>query len=232
MFNYNLDKKEIYLYGVIGDPDWEMIGAQQVVDALGQMEGSRVTVRLNTPGGSIDEGIPIYNAMKRHPGGVKTIVDGIAASMGSYIMLAGVERTVAKNAMVMLHNPASIAWGNASEFRKIADVLDKYRERMLPDYAEATGKAQEELIELLDAETWYVGQEILDNGFAQRMEDDEAEEPVLRGIKSIAAKSIAAGTAPTSLFEKKAKAISRSIDERPRLTAAKVAILQMQANDG
>lgn len=228
MFAFDTKKHEIYVYDVIGDPEWGMIGAMQVIDALKQMEGKRVTVRINTPGGSVDEGIPMFNAMARHPGGVNTVVDGIAASMGSYLMLAGVERNIAKNAMVMIHNPMTIAWGNAIELRKSADVLDKYLDRMLPDYSAKTGKTVDELKPLLDAETWYVGQEIIDNGFALTMEDRDGDEPVTKGMKMIAAKSIAAGHVPKALFEKRVAAISKSIDPFPKLTAAKVAAMQLQ----
>jgi ATP-dependent Clp protease protease subunit len=225
MFAYDTKKAEIYIYDVIGDPDWGMIGAMQVIDALKQMAGKRVTVRINSPGGSVDEGIPMYNAMARHEGGVDTVVDGIAASMGSYLMLAGEKRTIAKNSMVMIHNPMTIAWGNSGELRKTADVLDKYLDRMLPDYSAKTGKTIDELKPLLDAETWYVGQEILDNGFADHMDDREADDPEMKWLKTIAAKSIAAGRAPQSLFEKRMKAVSESIDLHPKLTAAKVAIM-------
>lgn len=231
MFSYDVKKSEIYIYDIIGDPEWGMIGAIQVVDALKKMEGKKVTVRINTPGGSVDEGIPMFNAMARHEGGVDTVVDGLAASMGSYLMLAGVNRRISRNAMVMVHNPMTIAWGNAIELRKTADVLDKYRERMLPDYAAKTGKTVEDLIPLLDAETWFVGQEIIDNGFAMAMDDRDADEPKTKGLKMIAAKSIAAGLAPKSLFEKREKAIQQSIDPRPKLTAAKVALMQLQASE-
>jgi hypothetical protein len=147
------------------------------------------------------------------------------------LMLAGVNRRISRNAMVMIHNPMSIALGNANELRKTADVLDKYLERMLPDYAAATGKTAEELRPLLDAETWYVGQEIIDNGFAFVMDDRDADEPTTKGLKMIAAKSIAAGLAPKALFEKRIAAISKSIDATPKRTAAKVALMQMQAEE-
>lgn len=227
-FSYDVKKAEIYIYDAIGDPEWGMIGASEVVSALKKMEGKRVTAYINTPGGSVDEGIAIYNAMARHPGGVNTVVDSLAASMGSYIMLAGVERTVAKNAMVMIHNPSTIAWGNSVELRKTAEVLDKYLDRMLPDYSAKTGKSVDDLRMLLDAETWYVGQEIVDHGFAVSMSNDEASEPMTRGLKALAAKSIEAKTAPKALFEKRAKAIQQAIDPRPRLTAAKVALMELQ----
>lgn len=233
MFSYDIEKAEIFVYDVIGDPDWGMIGAQQVIDALAKMEGKRVTVRLNTPGGSIDEGIPMFNALKRHKGGVKTVVDGLAASMGSYLILAGEERVVSPNSMLMIHNPASFAFGTAGEFRKMADVLDKYLERMMPDYVGKTGKPEDELRTLLDAETWYVGQEIIDHGFADMMADDGDEVPLmLKGMKTIAAKSIAAGNAPKALFVERIKAESKQIDPRPKLTAAKVALMQMDLIEG
>lgn len=229
MFAFDTKKNEIYIYDVIGPEDFGCISAMQVIDALKKMEGKRVKARINTPGGSVDEGIPMFNAMLRHPGGVDTVVDGIAASMGSYLMLAGVNRTISRNSMVMIHNPMTIAWGNALELRNTADILDKYLDRMLPAYSEKTGKTVDELKPLLDAETWYVGQEIIDHGFAERMEDSDGEEPMMKGLKTIAAKSIAAGYAPNALFEKRAKAVQQSIDPRPRVTAAKVALMQLQA---
>tara|TARA_R110000868_G_scaffold40_6_gene562 strand:- start:2227 stop:2925 length:699 start_codon:yes stop_codon:yes gene_type:complete len=232
MFAFDLKKSEIYIYDVIGDPEWGMVGAMQVIDALKKMEGKRVTVRINTPGGSVDEGVAMFNALKRHDGGINTVVDGIAASMGSYLMLAGDKRTVSKNSMVMIHNPMTIAWGNAIEMRKTADMLDKYLERMLPDYSAATGKTVDELKPLLDAETWFVGQEIIDNGFASLMDDSEGIDPATKGLKMIAAKSIAAGFAPKALFEKRSKAIQHSIDPRPKLTAARVAIMQLRSEEG
>jgi len=223
MFAYDVKKSEIYIYDVIGPSEWGMVGAMDVIDALKKMDGNRVSVRINTPGGSVDEGIPMFNAMQRHEGGVDTYVDGIAASLGSYLMLAGVNRYISRNAMIMVHNPMTIAFGNAVELRKKADVLDKYLERMLPDYAAKTGKSADELRTLMEAESWFVGQEIIDHGFAMSMEDRDADEPMMKGLKTVAAKSIAAGTSPKALFEKRVKAIQQSIDPRPKLTAAKMA---------
>jgi hypothetical protein len=131
--------------------------------------------------------------------------------------------------MVMIHNPMTIAWGNAIEMRQTADMLDKYLERMLPEYTAKTGKTVDQLKPLLDAETWFVGQEIIDNGFALSMDDREADDATMRGLKTIAAKSIAAGLAPKALFEKRMKAVQQSIDPRPKLTAAKVALMQLQS---
>jgi hypothetical protein len=79
----------------------------------------------------------------------------------------------------------------------------------------------------LDAETWYVGQEIVDNGFAMSLDEFDSEAPTMRAMKTIAAKSIAEGRAPKALFEKRDKAVKDSVDPHPRLTAAKIALLEI-----
>ena len=179
MFSADLESSTIYLYDAIGDSMFGGIGESEVVNALKEMEGQHVSVRINTPGGVIDTGIAIYNALKRHKGGVTTYVDSLAASMGSYIMLAGDRRVIAGNGMVMIHNPATLAYGNAADFRKVADMLDKYLDRIIGDYTAKTGVKDVEMRRLLDEETWYTGQEALAAGFATEIEDDSDVEPLI-----------------------------------------------------
>jgi len=89
MFAVDTKTNEIFLYDDIG-PAWlGMIDATSVIAGLKQMEGKRVLLRINSPGGSVDEGAAIYNAIKRHPGGVDVAIDGLAASIAGYIAMAG-----------------------------------------------------------------------------------------------------------------------------------------------
>ena len=99
--------------------------------------------------------------------------------MGSYLLQAGETRRIAGNAMVMIHDPWTIAYGNSGELRKEAEVLDKYRDRMVPDYARASGKSSTEIEEIMAAETWYTAAEAVEAGFADEIEayDDEQDEP-------------------------------------------------------
>ena len=166
MFSANAETKEIFLYDEIGPAWWGLIDETTVINALEPMKGSRVTVRINTPGGSVDSGVAIYNALKRHPGGVDTVVDALAASMGSYIFLAGENRVIAKNARLMVHQPWTIAFGNAKELRKTADILDKYSTSLVDDYANALALSVEETNAILEEETWYTAQEAVDAGLA------------------------------------------------------------------
>ena len=221
MFSFDVDSAEIMIYDEIGPAWWGLIDAQSVMGALSQMDGKRVTLRLNTPGGSVDEGIAIYNALKRHKGGVTTVVDSLAASMGSYLLQSGDERIVASNAMVMVHDPWSIALGNAAELRKTADVLDKYAQRMVPDYAERSGKSLDEILAIMAAETWYAGQEIIDAGFADRLESESSTEPVLAGLRHLSR------NAPESLFKRREK-VAGDRHPFPRRAAALEASRKLQ----
>lgn len=219
MFSFDVDSGEIWIYDEIGPAWWGLIDAQSVITALAEMKGKHVTARLNTPGGSVDEGVAIYNALKSHKGGVTTIVDSLAASMGSYIAQAGEKRLVASNAVYMIHDPWTIGMGNAAELRKTADVLDKYRDRLVPDYAARSGKSVEEIRSLMAEETWYAGKEIVDAGFADELIDSEDVEPVMAGLRHIAAK------VPQSLVGREMKAGERT--RFPLRSAARDAVTHM-----
>lgn len=216
MFSADLESSTIYLYDAIGDSMFGGIGESEVVNALKEMEGQHVSVRINTPGGVIDTGIAIYNALKRHKGGVTTYVDSLAASMGSYIMLAGDRRVIAGNGMVMIHNPATLAYGNSADFRKVADMLDKYLDRMIGDYTSKTGIEDDELRKLLDEETWYTGQEALEAGFATELEDDTEMDPIINDTIANAWRH-----APAAIFEQRERV--KTCMQFPAREAAKMA---------
>lgn len=154
---------EVYIYDFIG---YYGVEAKAFIDELNALEVDAIDLRLNTPGGSVFEGNAIYNALKRHKAKITTYIDGLAASMGSIIALAGDRVIMADNAMYMIHNPWTIGSGDARELRKTADTLDKLRNAMLNDYQKKTGIAEEELITMLDEETWLTASECIDKGFA------------------------------------------------------------------
>jgi len=213
MFSYDTDTGVINIYDEIGSAWWGGIDAEAVSIALDAMKGQPVTIRLNTPGGSVDEGIAIYNLLKRYPGGVNTVVDSLAASMGSYLLQAGKVRTVASNAMVMVHDPWTIAMGNSTELRKVADITDKYAARMIPDYAKRSGKTEDEIKVIMADESWYTGQEAVDAGFADAIEVESNVEPVVAGLRHIARK------VPDSLKQRQMAAGDRT--QFPKRHAAK-----------
>lgn len=141
------------------------VSAIELVNELKNLEGvDEITLRLNSPGGSIIEGTAIYNALKNHGAKIIVMIDGLAASMASVIAMAGDEIQIAENAYLMIHNPWTMAVGDAEELRKSADLLDKMRENLVNAYSRS-GMDREKIIELMDAETWMTASEALENGF-------------------------------------------------------------------
>jgi ATP-dependent protease ClpP protease subunit len=171
MYQADHETGEIFLYDGIGDAFWGMIDAATVIADLNKLSGRRVTLRISSPGGSVDEGRLIYNALQRHQGGVDVVVDSSAYSIASYIAMAGDRVVMAKNAMMMLHNPWTMAFGDAAELRKMADVLDKYRDSIVDAYTDKSKKDKNAVLAILNAETWYTAQEAVDAGFATEVGD-------------------------------------------------------------
>jgi ATP-dependent protease ClpP protease subunit len=132
---------EIYVYGNIGDR-WNEDGvvASEMVRDIAALEADEIALRINSYGGSVTDGLAIYNALKRHPAPVHVHVDGVAISCASYIAMAGNTITFAKNAQMMIHAPWSFAGGNAAELREQADLLDRYAKAMASAYADKSGK--------------------------------------------------------------------------------------------
>jgi len=153
---------EIFIYGEIGDGwDDETVAARNFVKDLSALDADAITVRLNSPGGSVTDGLAIYNALKRHRAEVHVEVDGIAASTSSLIAMAGDTISMASNALLMIHAPWGITVGNSKEFREFADVLDKHASAMSQAYATGTGRDAQEFMALLtDGEDhWFTAQD-------------------------------------------------------------------------
>ena len=135
-----LAASEIYIYGDIGESWWEeTVTAKSFISELNALDVDAITVRIASIGGSVPDGVAIYNALKRHKARVTTCVDSIAYSIASLIAMAGDEREMADNALMMIHAPWTYTGGNAAELRMTADLLDTYAKAMATSYAAATG---------------------------------------------------------------------------------------------
>lgn len=168
------DVAEVYIYDQIG-ADWfsDGVTAKSFLTELAGITAPNIALHLNSPGGSVFDGVAIYNALDRHPAKVTTYVDGLAASIASIIALAGERVVMASNALFMIHNPSGGVRGEAADMRKMADVLDKIKDTLVGTYASRTTLSTAELSDLLDAETWYTAEEALAAGFV-----DEVSAPV------------------------------------------------------
>ena len=165
MFDFDSATGEVFIYDDIGPAWMGMIDASTVMAAIKGYEG-RLTVRINSAGGSVDEAIAVYNALERHKGGVDVAIDSLAASAASYIAMVGKSISIADGGMVMIHSPWTLAMGNSSELRKTADILDKYEERIAGAYKKRMGLDDEAMKALLADETWYNATEAIAAGLA------------------------------------------------------------------
>lgn len=135
---------------------------KDVQDFLDQLDGvTKINVHINSGGGSVFGGIAIYNILKRYNAEITVYVEGLAASIASVIAMVGDRIIIPKNAQMMIHKPSSIAWGNADDMRKEADILDGCQKVILNTYMQHTkeGVTPEQINALIDAETWKNGEE-------------------------------------------------------------------------
>jgi ATP-dependent Clp endopeptidase proteolytic subunit ClpP len=141
---------DILIYGVIGD-SWfeESITARRFVADLKALENdyARINVRINSPGGSVFDGLPIFNAMRASKAEIHTYNEGLCASMGAVLLMAAPAGNVhsADNALTMLHSPSTGAYGNARDIRQVLGMLDKVQDSLISCIASRGTKTSEEI---------------------------------------------------------------------------------------
>jgi len=153
--------------------DGEMYGItiESVNQDLSVAGGEDIAVELSSFGGGFFEGIQIMNALRQYSGKVTVHLNSIVASAATIISM-GADQIIARPSSVfMIHNAISVEYGDYVAMRKKADELEGYTKIIADEYAKKTGKDLEEIRRMMDAETYLFGKEILDEGFADSMED-------------------------------------------------------------
>ncbi len=175
--NYRVENKTekeatIYIYDEIG---WFGIDAADFVKDLNDIKAEITHIRINTPGGNVFQGTAMANAIKQHKSKTIIHIDGLAASIGSIIAIAGDEVRMADNAFFMFHEAWSFVIGNAEGLREEAKLLDKIDGVLAKTYANKTGKKEDEIKDLMNAETWLTAEEALEMGMIDSIEEDKEE---------------------------------------------------------
>ena len=131
------------------------------------MAGSgNITVWINSPGGDCVAAAQIYNMLMDYKGDVTVKIDGIAASAASVIAMAGTKVLISPVGMMMIHNPATIAWGDSAEMQKAIEMLGSVKDSIINAYEIKTGLSRTKLSHMMDAETWMDAHKAVDLGFA------------------------------------------------------------------
>ena len=174
--------RTLFLNGTIADESWydDDVTPQLFKNDLYADSGD-VTVWLNSPGGDCVAAAQIYNMLKEYPGNVTIKIDGIAASAASLIAMAGDNILMSPVSMMMIHNPLTMAIGNADDMQKAAAMLDEVKESIINAYELKTGLSRAKLSHLMDDETWMNAVKAVELGFADgilyRDADEKDEEP-------------------------------------------------------
>lgn len=177
-FSAKGSRGEIWLYDQIGQSFWgDGISAksfQKELSALGKV--NTINLRINSAGGDVFDGFSIYNQLKAHPAAIEVTVDGVAASIASIIAMAAEpgKLTMAKNAMMMIHDPSGFAAGGENEMLRVAALLKTIKVNLADTYSDRTGNKRDTVEAWMSEETWFTAEAALEHGFADALTAESA----------------------------------------------------------
>ncbi len=151
--NTTAKRAAIYLYDAVSQ--WTAANAKEFQRQLSAITAPAIDLHINSPGGSVFEGLTMYALLKAHPAKITTHIDGLAASIASIIALAGDEVEIAEGGMMMIHDASLATQGNSRQLRKDAELLEQISESLTDIYVSRTGRSRAAIREEMIAETWY-----------------------------------------------------------------------------
>ena len=173
------NEAHIDIYGEVVPDDWRAsdvdtsaVSFRNAIKDLGEVD--TLNVHINSPGGSVYDGVAIFNMLRQHKASVTVHIDGLAASIASVIAMSGDKVVMPSNSMIMIHNAMSVSIGNANDMRKMADDLEKINESVINSYIAKNPELDREYLKaLMDDETWLTASEAYELGLV-----DVIDEPV------------------------------------------------------
>lgn len=194
---------EIKVYGDIGDNFWKD-EEDKSVTSVADLEKfltenknlATIDIYINSNGGSVFDGIAMYNMLKRHKAYKRVYIDGFACSIASVIAMVGNKVVMPKTSMMMIHNPWTIAMGNSEELRKIADDLDMMGDVIKNAYMSKVNIGEDKLSELMNAESFLTAEQCFEYGFCTQVGDEtdgsvQAVETALNQYENLYANKLA-----------------------------------------
>jgi ATP-dependent Clp protease protease subunit len=146
--------------------------SEEVASFLHQNNNEPVEIRINSVGGYITEGIAIYNLLKNYQGEVNIVIDSLCASIATIVALGGDNIRMGLGGLFMIHNPWAMVGGDSADFRKEADLLDKMKSQLVSIYMTKFNGTEEQIISMMDSETWLTDKEAMSYGFVNTIEQD------------------------------------------------------------
>lgn len=200
----NDKEADIYIFGDITSWEWleSDVSSYTLSKELQGLDVDVINIHINSYGGEVAEGLAIYNTLRQHKAKIKTYCDGFACSAASVVFMAGDERIMSNASLLMIHNAWCYTAGNAAQLRKDADDLDVITQASINAYMEHINITEDELKELLDAESWILPSDALEMGFATSIVCESATDKAAASARKALfclvkeASKIPAGTEP------------------------------------
>ena len=166
--------RTLYLDGTIAEESWfdDDVTPKAFKEELTSGEGN-IVIWINSPGGDCVAASQIYAMLMDYKGDVTVKIDGIAASAASVIAMAGTKVLMAPTALMMIHNPLTVAIGDSEEMQKAIAMLSEVKESIINAYEIKTGQSRAKLSHLMDAETWMNANKAIEYGFADGILEDK-----------------------------------------------------------
>ena len=169
-------ERTLYLDGQISDETWwgDEVTPKAFKEELNAGSGD-ITLWINSPGGDCFAAAQIYNMLMDYPGNVTVKIDGLAASAASVIAMAGTKVCMSPVAILMIHNPATLAYGDKAEMEKTIGMLSEVKESIINAYEIKSGLARTKISHMMDDETWLNARKAVELGFADEILFDQED---------------------------------------------------------
>lgn len=238
--NAALSTAEITMYGEVVEKrpknwwtdkpvDGNFIVLNEFLDDLSRLSGyANITIRINSPGGNMNAGVVIFNRLRELGANITTICDGLAASAASIIFMAGDTRQLYSSSIVMIHGAAVLLWDYYQEqgVRSVLSMLAAHNQAGINVYVDRTGLDEDEVRQMVEAETWMTGQEAVDRGFATEViSEADGEEPVSMKLSPDRTRLMFGGRSVAACL------FNKLPDSIPQMTEAEFAALSETVND-
>ncbi|MFM0601853.1 Clp protease ClpP [Streptococcus suis] len=169
--------RTLRIEGQIADETWfgDEVTPQVFKNDLHAGNGD-ITLWINSPGGDVFAAAQIYNMLMDYKGDVHVVIDGLAASAASVIAMAGTTVSMSPVAMMMIHNPWTVAQGEAKDMQKVIEMLGEIKESIINAYELRTGLSRTKLSHLMDSESWFNAKKAVELGFADKILFDKQDD--------------------------------------------------------
>ena len=197
----------------------EATSPSMVDKAIEKANGEDLEVEINSGGGSVFAGSEIYTALKSYPGNVTVKIVGLAASAASVIAMAGKKVMMSPTAQMMIHNVSSCAEGDYREMEHTAEILKNANDTIANAYRLKTGKTQEELLALMDKETWMTAQKAKELGFIDEVMFEDIQ---------LAASTSYSGLLPPEVINKMRNTVKNPVQNESDILISKLKFLKLK----